>query len=251
MFLAQAAHVATAKGVREYRIFAGVFRLDASLCGRIFRVGLPAGGMSTVESGLFLAVQLLIGTLGVVALSANQIAFTVQGIVFMIPAALGQAGTARVGFGVGAGNLAAARRSGLVGLGMSALYMAVMATLMWANAEAIVSVFLDPADPAAPAILPLAASLIVIAAAFGIFDGSQVVAMGALRGLNDTMMPFILGLLGYWAIGLGSGYLLGFVWGVGAIGLWWGLALGLAASAAMLSWRFHRRTQALLLAQVP
>ena len=107
-------HVATAKGVREYRIFAGVFHLDASLCGRIFRVGLPAGGMSTVESGLFLAVQLLIGTIGVVALSANQIAFTVQGIVFMIPAALGQAATARVGFGLGSGNLAAARRSGLV-----------------------------------------------------------------------------------------------------------------------------------------
>jgi MATE family multidrug resistance protein len=250
MFLAQAVHVATAKGVREYRIFAGVFHLDASLCARIFRVGLPAGGMSTVESGLFLAVQLLIGTIGVVALSANQIAFTVQGIVFMIPAALGQAATARVGFGLGSGNLAAARRSGLVALGMSALYMAAMATLMWANAGVIASVFLGSADPAAAAVLPLAAALIAIAAAFCIVDGAQVAAMGALRGINDTMVPFLLGLLGYWVIGMNSGYLFGFVWGFGAIGIWWGLALGLTASATMLSWRFHRRTRALLLAQV-
>lgn len=250
MFLAQAVHVATAKGAREYRIFTGVFRIDPSVCGRIFRVGLPAGGMSTVESGLFLAVQLLIGTIGVVALSANQIAFTVQGIVFMIPAALGQAATARVGFGLGSGNLAAARRSGLVALGMSALYMAAVATLMWANAGAIASVFLGSADPAAAAVLPLATSLIAIAAAFCIVDGAQVAAMGALRGINDTMVPFMLGLLGYWVIGMSSGYLFGFVWGFGAIGIWWGLALGLAASATMLSWRFHRRTQELMLAQV-
>jgi len=250
MFLAQAAHVATAKGLREYRIFEGVFRFDAALCARIFRVGLPAGGMSTAESGLFLAVQLLIGMLGVIALAANQIAFTFLTIVFMIPAALGQAATARVGFGLGSGNLAAARRSGLVALGLSTVYMSVMAILMWTNAEAIVSVFLDPADPAASEVLPLAASLIVIAAFYQIVDGGQIIAMGALRGLNDTMVPFMLGLLGYWAIGMGGGYVFGFILGHGAIGLWWGLALGLAASASLLTWRFHRRTQALLLAQV-
>ncbi len=250
MFLAQAAHVATAKGLREYRIFKGVFRFDAALCGRIFRVGLPAGGMSTVESGLFLAVQLLVGTLGVIALAANQIAFTFLSIVFMIPAALGQAATARVGYGLGSGNLAAARRAGLVALGLSTAYMAAMGILMWTNAEAIVSVFLDPADPAAAQVLPLAASLIVIAAVYQIVDGGQIIAMGALRGLSDTMVPFILGLLGYWAIGMGSGYLFGFVLGRGAIGLWWGLALGLAASASLLTWRFHRRTRALLLAPV-
>jgi MATE family multidrug resistance protein len=249
MFLAQAVHVATAKGLREYRIFEGVFRFDAALCGRIFRVGLPAGGMSTVESGLFLAVQLLVGTLGVVALAANQIAFTFLTIVFMIPAALGQAATARVGFGLGSGNLAAARRSGLVALGLSTAYMAIMAILMWTNAEAIVSVFLDPADPVAAQILPLAASLIVIAAFYQIVDGGQIIAMGALRGLSDTMVPFMLGLLGYWVVGMGSGYVFGFVLGHGAVGLWWGLALGLAASASLLTWRFHRRTQSLLLAQ--
>jgi MATE family multidrug resistance protein len=249
MFIALAVHVATAKGLREYRIFEGVFRFDAALCSRILRVGLPAGGMSAAEGGLFLVVQLLVGTLGVVALAANQIAFTFLTIVFMIPAALSQATTARVGYGLGSGNLAAARQSGLVALGLSTAYMAVMGILMWAKPEATVSIFLDPADPAAADVLPLAASLIVIAAVYQIVDGGQIIAMGALRGLNDTTVPFLLGLLGYWVIGMGSGYIFGFALGYGAVGLWWGLALGLAASASLLSWRFHRRTRALLLAQ--
>jgi len=250
MFIALAVHVATAKGLREYHIFDGVFRFDAALCGRILRVGLPAGGMSAAEGGLFLVVQLLVGTLGVVALAANQIAFTFLTIVFMIPAALSQATTARVGFGLGSGNLAAARRSGLVALGLSTAYMAVMGILMWAKPEATVSIFLDPDDPAAAEVLSLAASLIVIAAVYQIVDGGQIIAMGALRGLNDTTVPFLLGLLGYWVIGMGAGYVFGFVLGHGAIGVWWGLALGLAASASLLTWRFHRRTRALLLAQV-
>jgi MATE family multidrug resistance protein len=251
MFAALAIHVATAKGLRDYRIFEGILRFDPALCGRIIRVGLPAGGISTVESGLFVAVQLLIGTLGVVALAANQIAFTFQGIVFMIPLALSQAAAARVGFNLGAGNIAAARQSGFVALWLSAVYMAVMATFMWTNSEAIVSIFLDAADPTAAAVLPLAASLIVIGAVFQIVDGTQIIAMGSLRGLSDTMVPFVLGLLGYWAIGLTSGYVFAFPLGNGAIGLWWGLALGLTASATLLTWRFHRQTRALALARAP
>ncbi|HZF33466.1 MAG TPA: MATE family efflux transporter, partial [Candidatus Angelobacter sp.] len=90
---------------------------------------------------------------------------------------------------------------------------------------------------------------IVIAAVYQIVDGGQIIAMGALRGLNDTTIPLLLGLLGYWVIGMGSGYAFGFVLGHGAVGVWWGLALGLAASASLLTWRFHRRTRALLLAQ--
>lgn len=251
MFAALAVHVATAPGLREYRIFVRVLRFDPALCGRIFRVGLPAGGISTVESGLFVAVQLLIGTLGVVALSANQIAFTFQSVVFMIPLALSHAAAARVGFNLGGGNVAAARQSGFVALSLGAVYMAVMAALMWIYSGEIVSIFLDAADPTAAAVLPLAAALIVIGAVFQIVDGAQFIAMGALRGLSDTMVPFILGLLGYWAIGLTSGYVFAFFLGHGAVGLWWGLALGLTASATLLTWRFHRRTRSLLQPPTP
>jgi MATE family multidrug resistance protein len=165
----------------------------------------------------------------------------------MIPLALSQAAAARVGYNLGAGNIVAARQSGFVALSLTAVYMAVMATFMWTSSEAIVSIFLDAADPTAGTVLPLAAALIAIAAVFQIVDGAQIVAMGALRGLSDTMVPFVLGLLGYWAIGLTSGYIFAFVLGHGAVGLWWGLALGLGASATLLTWRFHARTRALSL----
>src|SRR5262249_9225900 len=206
MFIALAVHVATAKGLRSYRIFEGILHFDAALCARILRVGLPAGGGSMVEAGLFLMVQLLLGTIGVVALAANQIAFTSLAVVFMIPAALSHAATARVGFGLGSGNLAAARRSGWVALGLSTAYMAFTSILVWTNSEAIASIFLDPDAPMSAQVLPLAASLIIIAAFFQIVDGGQIIAMGALRGLSDTTVPFLLGLVGYWIIGMGSGY---------------------------------------------
>jgi MATE family multidrug resistance protein len=66
-----------------------------------------------------------------------------------------------------------------------------------------------------------------------------------LRGLNDTLTPFLLGVLGYWGIGLGTAYLLGFALNQGPRGVWRGLAVGLAAAASLLTWRFHRRSRAL------
>src|SRR5262249_50713231 len=102
------------------------------------------------------------------------------------------------------------------------------------------------ADPDAAKVLPLAATLLTIGALFQIVDGIQITAMGALRGINDTVVPFWLGLIGYWGIGLTSGVIFGFALGYGAVGLWWGLALGLAASAMLLAARFHSRTRALI-----
>lgn len=246
MFAALAVHVTRARGLRGYHIFRGVWRFDPALCRRIFRLGLPAGGVSLAESGLFLAAQVLAGTFGIVALSAHQIANTFMSILFMVPAAISQATAARVGFGLGARDLSAARRSGLVAFGLTATYMAAAAGAMWAFPEAIAAIFLNSVDPNAPKVLPLAATLIVIGAVFQIADGLQYAAIGALRGLNDTAVPFLLGLVGYWAIGLTSGCALAFVLGLGVVGLWWGLVMGLTASAALLVWRFHRRSRALI-----
>jgi MATE family multidrug resistance protein len=246
MFVALAAHAVRAKAFRGYRVFHGLLRFDGRLSAEILRLGLPVAGMSAVESGLFLAVQLLIGTLGAAALAANQIAFSICAISFMIPAAIGQAATMRVAYGMGAGSVPAARQAGFIAIGFSAGYMALMAVLLWLFSREVASLYLDRADPANAGSLALAAVLVGIAAVFQIVDGVQVTAVGALRGIKDTTVPFAIGLVGYWGIGLGSGYIFAFLLGHGAVGLWWGLALGLAASASLLTWRFHRRTRALL-----
>jgi MATE family multidrug resistance protein len=245
MFLALAWHVARAPSLRGYRCFDGLRRFDPRLCARILRFGVPSAGISAAETGLFVVVQLLVGLFGVVALAANQVAFSVQTILFMIAAALSHAATARVGYAVGRGSLGAARRAGFLALGISAVYMAVAALAIWRFAPALAAPFMDADDPLTSTVLPLAAALLAIAAVYQIFDGIQITATGALRGLNDTLTPFLLGVLGYWGIGLGTAYLLGFALNQGPRGVWWGLAVGLAAAASLLTWRFHRRSRAL------
>ncbi len=88
--------------------------------------------------------------------------------------------------------------------------------------------------------------LLPIGALFQVFDATQVVAAGALRGLKDTRWPMAIALFGYWAVGLTSGALLTFGLGLGPAGLWFGLAIGLAAVSLMLGWRFHQRSAAVV-----
>jgi MATE family multidrug resistance protein len=106
--------------------------------------------------------------------------------------------------------------------------------------EFVTRVFLEPSDPKYPEILTLVATLLIIAAVFQVFDGLQVLASHVLRGLKDATVPLVIATIGYWVIGLGSGYVFGFVWRWGAPGLWWGLSIGLAFTATLLAWRFER-----------
>jgi MATE family multidrug resistance protein len=106
--------------------------------------------------------------------------------------------------------------------------------------EFVTRVFLDPSDPKYGEIFALVATLLIIAAVFQVFDGLQVLASHVLRGLKDASVPLVIASIGYWVIGLGSGYVFGFIWGWGAPGLWWGLSIGLAFTATLLAWRFER-----------
>ena len=67
-------------------------------------------------------------------------------------------------------------------------------------------------------------ALLRIAAFFELFDGLQIVATGALRGIGDTRSPMIAHAIGYWVIGMPVVYVLGFPMGWGARGIWIGRA---------------------------
>src|SRR5690606_31187379 len=105
----------------------------------------------------------------------------------------------------------------------------------------IVSIFLDPSVPANANAVNLAVSFLAIAGIFQLVDGAQVVAAHALRGLSDTKIPMVFAILGYWAIGLPTAWLFGFVIGWRGVGIWLGLAAGLAAVAVVLVTRFAMR----------
>ena len=226
-------------GLAGLRVLHSAFFLGRNEMASIFRLGLPIGGIMGVEVGVFLAAGILIGLLGTAALGAHQLVLNCAGITFMVPLGIGQAATVRVAYELGAGRVLAARRAGFVALALGIGFMSATAVVLWTVPAAIISVYIDIADPANRATVQIARRLLVIAALFQVFDGMQVIAAGVLRGYKDTMVPMLLAGLGYWGAGFGGGWLLAFPLGYGAVGLWWGLALGLAVVAILLTVRLH------------
>ena len=135
------------------------------------------------------------------------------------------------------------RLAGFAGIGLGGVFMLLMAIAIWLMPQTIVSLYLDVQDPVNQEVVALSIRLLMVAAIFQIVDGVQVTATGALRGIQDTRIPMIIGIISYWGIGLTSGYLLGFHFGMGSVGLWLGLAIGLLFAALVLTWRFARASR--------
>lgn len=239
MFLVLAAYILSQPQLRTCGVLQQ-FRLDRQRFWTVLQMGWPVGVLSGVEAGLFVVTTFLMGLLGTVPLAAHHIALQTASITFMVPLGISYATTVRVGLKMGQGDRAGSRRAGYVGMGIGGVFMGLMALVFWVMPAAIVSIYLDLSDPSNREVVAMAVSLLGVAAMFQVFDGLQVIAAGALRGLKDTRIPMVLGILAYWGIGLSSGYGLGFLLDWGSVGLWWGLALGLAIAALVLSWRFSR-----------
>ncbi|MCY1454593.1 Multidrug resistance protein MdtK [compost metagenome] len=124
--------------------------------------------------------------------------------------------------------------------------MLMFAILFWLLPDPLVGLFLDHDDPAFADIIQLAVSLLMVAAWFELFDGVQTIAMGSIRGLKDAKTTFLVGLFCYWVIGAPAAWLLAFTLGMGAVGVWWGLALGLACAAVTLTLAFEWRMKRML-----
>jgi multidrug resistance protein, MATE family len=188
----------------------------------------------------------LVGLFGADPLAAHQIAINYASITFMVPMGIGQAMTVRVAAERGAGQPAAAHRAAWVGYAMGTAFMAMSAVVIWAAPAAIVATYVATDDPANRALVALALRFLAFAAAFQIVDGMQVVAVGALRGYEDTVVPMVFAGIGYWLIGFVGGWVLTFPLGLGPVGIWWGFVLGLAVVAVLLTLRLHHRSRQLI-----
>lgn len=203
---------------------------------RLLRIGLPIGFHHSIEVLLFSAVALLMGRMGVAALAGHQIAINLASLSFMVPLGISGAAATRVGNAIGRGDMPGARRAAMASLLLGAGVMVVFAAVFAAFPEALARLYTRDAPT-----LAVAVALLPIAAVFQVFDGLQVVGTGVLRGAADTAFPAVLAFLGFWALGLPSGWLLGFRFSQGATGLWWGLTIGLTAVALLLLARIAAR----------
>jgi MATE family multidrug resistance protein len=198
-------------------------------------VGIPVGLQMGAEVGVFALVGLLAGRLGALALAAHQVALALASFTFCAAVGVGQAGSVRVGWAVGARNTKAARRSGLVAFAGGAGIMSISALLFWLVPSALARLLSDQPD-----VIAASVPLLAVCAFFQLSDGIQGVGAGVLRGAGDTRFAFLANLLGHYAIGLPIAIVLGLICGLGVIGLWWGLCAGLTAVAIALLTRFLR-----------
>ncbi len=225
--------------LRRFRLLGRWWRIDAAMLAETCRLGLPISGALLLEIGVFAAAALAMGMFGAVAVAAHAVALQLSGLTFMVPLGIAQAATARVGFLSGAGDAAGAVRAGWLAIGLAGAFMLAMAAILVGFAPALAAGFLGAAEPEAVAARGLAAGLLTLAGVYQVADGLQAAAAGALRGLRDTRMPLLVGLFGYWCLGMPIGLGLAHWIEFGPRGLWMGLAAGLAVVAGLLLWRWQ------------
>ena len=240
MALALFTVIVTDRQFRRFHLFGRFWRPDWPRFRQLFRLGGPIGLTMGFEGGVFSAAAYLMGLFGAPSVAAHQIALQIAATTFMIPLALGQAATVRVGLAYGRRDASGIALAGWTAFALSTAFMALMATLMFLFPRDLITLFLDD-TPANATVISLGVSFLMIAALFQIVDGWQVVAAGMLRGIHDTRVPMIFALFGYWAIGLGVGIALAFSMEWRGIGIWTGLAAGLGVVAVLMLLRWARR----------
>jgi multidrug resistance protein, MATE family len=241
VFVALAAVVAFARPFRRYAIFGRWWRADWPRYRELSALGLPIAVTLLLEVSVFAAAVFIMGLIGRDAIAAHAIALQIAAFTFMVPLGLSQAATVRVGFAYGAADRAAISRAGWTALAMGIGFMAAMALVLVVLPKMLIGVFLDAGDSRNAAVVALAAQFLIVAAVFQIVDGAQAVGAGVLRGLQDTRWPMIFAAFGYWVVGIGVGWVLAFPLGLQGLGVWIGLASGLAVVAVLMVWRWMRR----------
>lgn len=221
------------------------WRADAQALAQTWKMGLPIAATYGSEAAFFTVLTLVIGTLGTDALAAQTIVNQVIYIVFMISVGLSQASSIGISRACAQRDYRGARRLGYTGLALGVAAMTCAALPYLAAPAQVLAPFLGHGAASNADVLHLATGLLTIAALLQIFDCSQNIGVGILRGLGDVKSSFRISIIGYWMVGLPIAWSAGLRLGYGIYGVWIGLAAGLAVTAAMLLRMFEWRLSAL------
>ena len=223
-------------------IFSMAWRPDSARIRQLVGLGLPAAGQMLFEGAVFGIVTAMAARLNDDSLAAHGIAVNVIGTTFMVPLGISSAAAVRVGQACGRKDARGAGTAGWTALLLAATFMGTAGLLLWLEPQWIVRAYIRNT-----AVVSMGALLLRIAAVFQLFDGLQITATGALRGLGDTRTPMFAHLAGYWVIGLPTAYILCFPLEWGAPGIWVGLSAALILIGAFLALAWNRAVNRLRL----
>lgn len=228
------------KVLPQFDLLRNLWKPDWEILTRVFRLGYPIGATSLAEGGLFSISSIMMGWIGTIELAAHGIALQWASLMFVMHIGLSQAATVRAGRALGRKDRLGLARGGQVVILLSLGVVLLTTAFFFLIPEFLISVFVAPDEPNKAAVIKVGVVLLAMAALFQLADAMQVIALGLLRGVQDTAVPMLMAVISYWIIGLPVGYLLAFHFDIGPVGLWLGLVTGLSIAAVLLMFRFWR-----------
>lgn len=240
MAIVMAAYVLRSKNFKKYLVHFKATFIDQLRARKIIKIGAPVAMQYSFEISAFSGAAILIGTIGAIEQAAHQIAISLAAMSYMMASGVASAATIKTGNNLGKNNFGDLRKSAIASYHVIIVFMSFTAIIfVFANN---LMPFIYTGDLK---VIGIAAQLLVIAGFFQLFDGTQVVGLGVLRGLGDVNIPTFITFFAYWVVGIPVGYLLGFHFGLGVNGIWYGLTFGLLTASILLFLRFQNKTKKL------
>ncbi|TAH04884.1 MAG: MATE family efflux transporter [Sphingobacteriales bacterium] len=242
MALVMCFYVLKSTHFKKYLTHFYALKFDKLRLRRIFKQGAPTALQYTFEVSAFSGAAIIIGTIGTVEQAAHQVALNLASTTYMMASGIAAAATIKTGYNLGAKNFKNLRLSAISSYHIALVFMGFTALLFVAFNNYLPMLYSQDAR-----VIQIAASLLLFAAIFQLFDGAQVVGLGVLRGMGDVNIPTLITFLAYWVFGLPVGYYLGIVLEMGVYGVWIGLTLALLFTAIFLFYRFNAISKRLVL----
>ncbi|RZJ91282.1 MAG: MATE family efflux transporter [Chryseobacterium sp.] len=238
MAVVMAIYVLRSKHFKKYLIGFKATFIDKVYATKIIKIGAPVAMQYSFEISAFSGAAILIGTIGAVEQAAHQISISLASMTYMIASGVASAATIKTGNNFGKKSFDDLRKSAIASYHVILLFMSCTAIIFIVAHTIMPFIYTDDAK-----VVAIAGQLLVIAGFFQLFDGTQVVGLGVLRGIGDVNMPTFITFLAYWVVGIPVGYLLGFTFGLGVYGIWYGLTFGLLTASILLFLRFQNKTR--------
>jgi MATE family multidrug resistance protein len=229
---------------KHFKIYLQEFKplmLDKLRSLKILKIGAPVAMQYAFEISAFSGAAILIGTIGTVQQAAHQVAINLAAVTYMLASGIASAATIKTGNNFGKQGFQELRKSAIASYHIIIAFMSLTAILFVLANNLLPYIYTEDT-----AVVAIAGQLLIIAGFFQLFDGTQVVGLGVLRGIGDVNIPTLITFVAYWVIGIPLGYFLGITMGIGVNGIWYGLTIGLLTASLLLFLRFQNKTRSLL-----